>query len=81
MRRSNDVENFRNEEYLQNMSIEFKRMFNAYHKYISYRNKLNNELTMSDEQKDIMSNIDKKFIRNIKRANDRIQKEDFIERN
>ena len=36
---------------------------------------------MSDEQKDIMSNIDKKFIRNIKRANDRIQKEDFIERN
>ena len=74
---SDNPNNFRNKQYLSNMEDEFRRMFNAYHKYIAYRNKLRNELTMNEEQKEIMNKIDKKFVKNIKISNKRIEKEDF----
>jgi len=74
---SSDENNFRNKRYLNEMEKEFKLMFRAYHKYISYRNKLKNELTMSKENIDEMNKIDKKFCKNIKIASKRIEKEDF----
>lgn len=77
MHKSNDENNFRNKVYLNNMNQEFLNMFRAYHKYISYRNKLLKELTMSKEDKEIMLEIDKKFCKNIKKAESRVNKDDF----
>ena len=74
---SNDSNNFRNKKYLAEMDNEFKNMIRAFHKYISYRNKLLHELTMSDEDKIEFKRIDDKFIRNLNKSYDRIQKEDF----
>ena len=52
-------------------------MFRAYHRYIAYRNKLLNELTLSKEDKAALQKIDKKFCTNIDRSRKRIDKEDF----
>lgn len=77
MHKSDNSSNFRNEQYINNMDIEFKRMFRAYHKYIAYRNKLLNELTLNEEQIKKIHKIDVKFCKNISKANIRINKEDF----
>ena len=74
---SNDTNDFRNKKYLDEMQKNFILMFNAYHRYIAYRNKLLKELTMSDSDKDILASIDKKFTKNINKANERISKDDF----
>lgn len=74
---SKDTNNFRNEQYIENMEQEFLHMFRAYHKYISYRNKLLKELTISEEQQKKIIEIDQRFIYEIKRANKRINKDDF----
>lgn len=76
---SDDPNNFRNERYLAECDAEFKNMFRAYHKYIAYRNKLRNELTMSDEQRAELHEIDVRFTKNVRRAYKRIQQDDFIE--
>jgi len=75
---SDDSNNFRNTQYLNEMNTQYLAMFRAYHKYIAYRNKLRNELTMSNEQKKAMSIIDAKLKKNLKRAALRVEKEDFI---
>ena len=80
MHYSDDENNFRNKEYLNQMQTEFLVMFRAYHKYIAYRNKLLNELTMSDDNKVELNAIDKKFCKNIKLAERRINKDDFTSR-
>lgn len=74
---SNDPNDFRNKKYLAEMENEFKNMMRAFHKYISYRNKLLNELTMSDEDKIEFEKIDAKFVRNLNKSYERIQNEDF----
>ncbi len=74
---SSNPDNFRNFKYLDKMEEEFKTMFRAYHKYMSYRSKLLNELTMDEQQCKRVSDIDAKFVKNLKRASKRIQKEDF----
>lgn len=74
---SNDTNNFRNQKYIQNMETEFKNMFNAYFKYISYRNKLLKELTVTDEQRKHIRDIDRKFVKNVNKAKKRVEKEDF----
>lgn len=74
---SNDPNNFRNKKYLAEMEDEFRNMNSAFHRYISYRNKLLHELTMSDEDKTEFDKIDEKFIRNLSRAYNRIQNDDF----
>ncbi len=74
---SKDTHNFRNQKYIQHMETEFKNMFNAYFKYISYRNKLLKELTVTDEQREHIREIDKKFVKNVKRAKKRVDKDDF----
>lgn len=74
---SNDPNDFRNKKYLAEMENEFKNMMRAFHKYISYRNKLLNELTMSDEDKIKFEKIDAKFVRNLNKSYERIQNEDF----
>ena len=70
---SNDPSNFRNKKYLAEMENEFKNMFRAFHKFMSYRRKLLYELTMSDEDKIEFDRIDEKFVRNLNRSYDRIQ--------
>lgn len=77
MHKSSDTKNFRNQKYLENMEQEFKRMFRAYHKYLAYRNKLRNELALSDNDVEQLNFLDQKFIKNINKAEKRIQKEDF----
>lgn len=74
---SNDTNDFRNKKYLDEMQKNFILMFNAYHRYIAYRNKLLKELTMSDSDKDILASIDKKFTKNINKAKERVNKDDF----
>ena len=74
MHYSNDATNFRNEQYIENMEMEFKNMFRAYHKYVSYRKKLLEELTISLEQRGKIKEIDQRFIRNLKRVNQRVKK-------
>ena len=64
---SHDPNNFRNARYLNEIHEQYLAMFRVYHKYIAYRNKLRNELTMSNEQKEVLSKIDVKFIKNIKK--------------
>ncbi len=49
-------------------------MFRAYHKYVSYRKKLLEELTISLEQRGKIQEIDQRFIRNLKRVNQRVKK-------
>ena len=75
---SNDKNNFRNEAYLKEMDKEFKRMFRAFHKYIAYRNKLMNELTMSEDDVQTMLRLDKKFVSNSRVVGRRIKKADFM---
>ena len=77
MHKSNDPNNFRNKKYINEMDKQFKTMFRSYHKYISYRNKLLNELTLNEEDINEMKNIDSKFKKNIEKAANRIKKEDF----
>lgn len=77
MHYSDDSSNFRNERYLAECDREFKNMFRAYHKYVSYRNKLLNELTMSEEQRKKLLLLDVRFKKNVERAHGRVQKEDF----
>ena len=74
---SDNPDNFRNRQYIDNMKMEFKHTFRAYFKYISYRNKLLNELTIDEEQKEEIKSIDERFIKNINRAYKRINKENF----
>ena len=74
---SNNENNFRNKKYLTEADKEFKRMFRAYHKYISYRNKLKNELTMSKEDEQELRTLDEKFVKNISLAYKRIKRGDF----
>ncbi len=74
MHYSNDSTNFRNKQYIENMEMEFKNMFRAYHKYISYRKKLLEELNVSQEQRMQIEEIDQRFIKNLKRVNRRVQK-------
>lgn len=74
---SNNENNFRNKKYLAEADKEFKRMFRAYHKYISYRNKLKNELTMSKEDEKELQTLDEKFVKNISLAYKRIKRGDF----
>lgn len=78
MHYSNDENNFRNKQYLKSMDKEFKRMFRAYHKLIAYKNKLENELTLSVEDKKELDRIKSKFKRNVCLANKRVHKDDFI---
>ena len=52
-------------------------MFRAYYRYIAYRNKLLNELTLSNEQKIVLSEIDRKFVKNVNIASKRVDKDDF----
>ena len=59
------------------MEKEFKRTFRAYHKYIAYRNKLLHELTMSEDDKERMLQLDRKFKKNIKKASNRVDKDDW----
>ena len=66
--------NFRNIKYIECMEEEFKKMFRAYHKYISYRNKLLYELTLNSEQRERMEEIDERFVKNLKRASKRIER-------
>lgn len=80
MHKSNDENNFRNKLYIEEMNKNFILMFNAYHKYIAYRNKLLKELTMSDDDNLKLDIIDKKFRKNIKLAERRINKDDFTSR-
>ena len=77
MHKSSNPNNFRNKKYIQEMDKQFKTMFRSYHKYIAYRNKLLNELTLNEEDKNILDSIDLKFKKNMERASKRIQKEDF----
>ena len=77
MHLSDDTNDFRNEQYLKELELNFKQMFRAYHRYIAYRNKLLNELTLSNEQKIVLDRIDKKFIRNVNIASKRVNKDDF----
>lgn len=74
---SNDVNNFRNEKYLNELELNFKKMFRAYHRYIAYRNKLLKELTLSENQKQTLAKIDEKFIRNVNVVTKRVTKDDF----
>ena len=74
---SNDTTNFRNDKYLQELELNFKQMFRAYYRYIAYRNKLLNELTLSNEQKIVLSEIDRKFVKNVNIASKRVNKDDF----
>ncbi len=78
MHYSNNENNFRNKQYLELMDKEFKRMFRAYHKFIAYKNKLENELTLSVEDKKELDHIKSKFKRNVLIATKRISKDDFI---
>lgn len=76
---SNDPSNFRNKKYLAEMENEFKNMFRAFHKFMSYRHKLLHELTMSDEDITEFAKINDKFVRNLNRSYERIQKDDFVD--
>lgn len=77
MHKSSVPNNFRVQAYLNNMESEFLNMFNSYHKYISYRNKLLHELAISEKDKTKITELDEKFKRNIVRVFKRIKKEDF----
>lgn len=77
MHHSLDENDFRNAEYLKEMEMNFKHMMRAYHKYIAYRNKLLNELTLSDSDRKILYKNDVKFKSNIERMAKRIDKVDF----
>ena len=74
---SNDENNFRNKVYLEELNKNFMLMFNAYHRFISYRNKLLNELTMSETDKVEFQKVTDKFLRNSYRLLRRIEKDDF----
>ena len=78
MNYSDNENNFRNKKYLENMDKEFKRTFRAYHKFIAYKNKLENELTLSDEDKIVLDNLKKRYKKNIEMAHKRVNKNDFI---
>ena len=74
---SNDTNDFRNKKYLEDLRREYLNMFRAYHRYISYHNKLCKELTLSNEDIILMNDIDKDFCEDIRRAERRIHKDDF----
>lgn len=74
---SDDPNNFRNKRYIDFMEEEFKNMFNAYHKYISYRNKLLKELTTNEEQREQIKKIDEKFINNLDISYKKVHKDSF----
>lgn len=76
---ANDPSNFQNKKYLAEMENEFKNMFRAFHKFMSYRHKLLHELTMSDEDITEFAKINDKFVRNLNRSYERIQKDDFVD--
>lgn len=76
---SNDPNDFRNKKYLAEMENEFKNMFRAFHKFMSYRHKLLHELTMSDEDITEFARINDKFVRNLNKSYERIQKDDFVD--
>lgn len=78
MHRSRNQDNFRNDDYLNEMAKEYRRMCRAYHKYISYRNKLLKELYLNNEQISDLNSIDIKFCKQIERSRKRIEKEDFM---
>lgn len=70
MHRSDDPNNFRNERYLQECKRNFLEMFRSYHRYTSYRNKLRNELTMTDEQRERLEDLDRRMAKNMRRTVD-----------
>ena len=74
---SKDVNDFRNDKYLTELRREYLNMFRAYHRFIAYRNKLLNELTLSTEDKDRLIKIDKDFCLDVIKAERRIHKDDF----
>lgn len=68
MHHSTDPNNFRNSKYLDECKAKSKAMITYFHQYISYRTKLKEELTMSDEQKNELDKIDYKLGKNILRV-------------
>lgn len=77
LHKSDDKNNFRNGKYLSEMEKNFHYMFNAYHRYLAYRGKVMNELTLTNAQKYRLYKIDEKFKKNILKSYNRIMKEDF----
>lgn len=47
MYHSNDPNNFRNKKYLDKCKENGRNVTNSFHKFISYKRKLENELTMN----------------------------------
>lgn len=77
MHHSDDINNFRNKKYIEECAKNEKEFARSFHKYIAYRNKLLNELTLSEEQKKELADIDRKFGNNMLR-NYRIAKKDGL---
>lgn len=79
MHYSDDENNFRNKRYLGECERNFKRMFSSYHVYISYRNKLLNELTMKQEEREELKVFDRKMAKNLLSAYSTLKEKGFFE--
>lgn len=76
MHKSNNPNNFRNEKYLNECEDNCKSMIRSYHKFVSYKNKLENELTMTDDQRNRLEKVKNIMKKNIRRIHDIIEKDD-----
>lgn len=76
---SDDENNFRNRRYLDACEHHFKKMFASYYVYMSYHGKLTDELTMKQEEREELKELDRKVVKNLMSAYELMKKKGFFD--